>query len=57
LIVSAIGSYLWLSATDLPRNPLTQRVFGSEGVRHHRGVRMLGLVAWLVAFAVILVKV
>lgn len=57
LIVSALGSYLWLSATDLPRNPLTQRVFGSEGVRHHRGVRMLGLVAWLVAFAVILVKV
>ena len=59
LIVAGIGSFLWISATDLPRNSLAEMIFGPEGVpqRRRKTVEALGLILWIMAFGVIVAKV
>ena len=57
LVIAAVGSYLWISAQDLPRNPLSRAVFGRPELR--RGLRwlagMLGFSLWLLAFIATLI--
>ena len=59
LIVSGIGAFLWISATDLPRNSLAEKIFGPQGVPQskRKTIEALGLMLWIMAFGVIVVKV
>lgn len=59
LLVVGLGSYFWASASDAPRNPGMQMLFGKEGL-DTGGLRMLmgcaGVILWLMAFGLILIK-
>jgi hypothetical protein len=60
LLVAGWGSYLWVSATDLPRNPGMCFLFGDDGL-DTAFLRTLfslsGAILWLMGFGLILVKV
>jgi tetratricopeptide (TPR) repeat protein len=59
LVVASGGAYLWVCATDVPRNPVMRDLFGQDGVK---GVTLQALVGipgvllWTTAFGVILMK-
>ena len=59
LVVASAGAYLWVCATDVPRNPAMRAVFGKTGV-NGRGQQALvgvpGVLLWTAALALILSK-
>jgi hypothetical protein len=59
LMLSVIGAWLWTSATDVPRNPLSVRIFGRSGLPPTFRLPCLlsGTTLWLTAFIVIVAKV
>ena len=60
LVVSSVGAYLWVCATDVPRNPAMRKVFGPAGVKGLEQqvlVGIPGLVLWTAALGLILLKV
>lgn len=60
LAAATIGAYLWVCATDVPRNPVMCGVFGREGVKgggRQALVGMPGVLLWCGAFGLILWKV
>jgi hypothetical protein len=60
LLVVGVGSYFWASASDAPHNPGMQALFGEAGL-DTRALRLFiggsGVILWLVAFGLILIKV
>lgn len=60
LLVVGVGSYFWASASDAPHNPGMQALFGEAGL-DTPALRLLiggsGVVLWLMAFGLILIKV
>jgi len=59
LAVASAGAYLWVCATDVPRNPAMRAVFGQAGVKGSRRqalVSVPGLLLWTAAFGLILLK-
>ena len=60
LVMTGAGAFLWVCATNVPRNPVMRRVFGPEGVKGLPRQVMVGLpgvMLWLIAFGLILWKV
>jgi hypothetical protein len=60
LLAAGAGAYLWVSATDVPRNSGMCRLFGEAGVTSVWQQVLVGLpgtALWLIAFGLILVKV
>jgi tetratricopeptide (TPR) repeat protein len=59
LVVATAGAYLWVCATDVPRNPAMRDLFGEEGVRGIKRqilVGVPGVLLWAAALGVILMK-
>jgi tetratricopeptide (TPR) repeat protein len=59
LIVALLGSFLWMSASDLPRNAIMARLFGQPGPsRSWRTIiGWAGTGLWLTAFVLMLIDV
>jgi tetratricopeptide (TPR) repeat protein len=60
LAVASAGAYLWVCATDVPRNPAMCAVFGRAGVKglsRQALVGVPGLLLWTAALGLILLKV
>lgn len=59
LLVASVGSYLWASGADVPRNPLMQTLFGKEGMQdgERMVVRATGALLWTASLITILGKV
>ena len=57
LVIMALGTFLWISATSLPRNPLIRQL-GAERSMQSTAVRtsvaLLGTLFWLAAMGIIL---
>ena len=59
LVVASAGAYLWVCATDVPRNPAMRDMFGPEGVKGVKRqvlVGIPGVLLWATAFGAILMK-
>jgi tetratricopeptide (TPR) repeat protein len=59
LVVAGAGAYLWVCATDVPRNPVMRDIFGQDGVKgvtRQTLVGIPGVLLWTTAFGVILMK-
>ncbi len=59
LVVASAGAYLWVCATDVPRNPMMRDLFGEDGVKgvaRQTLVGIPGVLLWTTAFGVILMK-
>lgn len=59
LVVASAGAYLWVCATDVPRNPAMRDIFGPEGVKGVKRqvlVGIPGVLLWATAFGAILMK-
>jgi tetratricopeptide (TPR) repeat protein len=60
LAAASAGAYLWVCATDVPRNPAMRAVFGRAGVKGLRRqvlVGMPGVLLWATAVGLILLRV
>jgi hypothetical protein len=59
LVVASAGAYLWVCATDVPRNPVMLDLFGEDGIKgigQQVLVGIPGVLLWTTAFGVILMK-
>lgn len=59
LVVASAGAYLWVCATDVPRNPAMRDMFGPEGVKGVKRQALVGIpgvLLWATAFGAILMK-
>jgi tetratricopeptide (TPR) repeat protein len=58
LLAACAGAYLWVSATDVPKNPGIRQLFGQAGLnaRDKIVVELLGGLLWMLAFGLILAK-
>jgi tetratricopeptide (TPR) repeat protein len=59
LVLAGVGAYLWVCATDVPRNPGMQAVFGQTGVKGLQRQILVGApgaVLWTGALGLILLK-
>ena len=59
LVLAMIGAYLWVCATDVPRNPGMQAIFGQTGVKGLQRQILVGTpgaVLWTGALGLILLK-
>jgi tetratricopeptide (TPR) repeat protein len=60
LVVAGAGAYLWVCATDVPRNPGMQAIFGEGGAKglwRQTLVGLPGVLLWCAALGLILWKV
>jgi tetratricopeptide (TPR) repeat protein len=60
LLMAGTGAFLWVCATNVPRNPFMRRVFGPEGVKglgRQVVVGLPGVLLWLVALTLIMIMV
>ncbi len=60
LVAASAGAYLWVCATDVPRNPAMRALFGQAGVKGLRRqvwVGVPGMLLWTAALGLILLKV
>jgi hypothetical protein len=59
LVLAGVGAYLWVCATDVPRNPGMQAVFGQTGVKGLQRQILVGTpgaVLWAGALGLILLR-
>ena len=60
LVVASAGAYLWVCATDVPRNPMMRDIFGQAGVKgieRQALVGIPGVLLWGAALGLILWRV
>lgn len=58
LLVALIASGLWVSSADMPRNPVTVKIFGSAQARqlHSPQWNAFGKFLWALAFTVLVIR-
>jgi hypothetical protein len=60
LFLALVGAFLYVSGTDLPRNPLMQALAGEQGLTSDEakiGLALIGAVLWLLAMLLILLPI
>ncbi len=57
LLLATAGAYLWVCATDVPRNPTMRAIFGQAGVTGHSRQALVGgpgALLWIAGMGLIL---